>query len=720
MAVDRCRIVEIDNFTGQPTVVLDMETFETDGKYWRERDSFTFTPPVSQPRSVPVAGWRGGSRVVGVSHDNGTLSMSFRAGAGTVTGKDVALRAIADLARTIDEHVFRPRRYFEWRPVGATKSSYFEVRGPGTWAPTWNVRRFNDNENISAEMSWPVSPYALDLPMRFIDPGTITSYNREWVLATGAAPTISDFEWLPAAGDSRLLNTRHVYGSTERIAVSFTVPTVPATAQYIGAMIRCQLTDTDIYLAGRIRCNTTPELDIIKSNAAGSQSVLGTPTSITLVAGEPNWLVFRINGNVLTAEYFKNRDNPDLFTATATVTHTLAGGDITTYGFLGTVGPPNTGRVGIYFEDLNATAGNRPKVIGADREDQPAGAVRVDPFYIDSTGLPNQHNFWGLAGDLPPKMEVEVEDRATLDRPWFAMGWNSLMIQGGSGSRMPFGLHDSLSWTVDSGSWTHTSGVYRLTTTSAGGEGQIHQNVWTQGVWGQIDPDMFSDETAIEVYALITVPSTVNDPRVVLSVAPLNGVVERYTEFGPAGHTLAKPATGSRALIYRLGTIPFAVLDPQYYFVNVKVLWGIGSSGDIDFDWAWMAPASRSAKARTGIALDSSYPKFFPAASGRKRILNDLSTEHFYNAAGNPNPEGWHRHTALGGAAIDPDVSRSGFVADTPATITTGVKGASFTFISGRNIPDNPDSTNTQNEATSLDARIRLNAWPRYRFAVYE
>lgn len=725
---DRSRIVEIDPAWGLVKTILDMETIQSgDGRYYRERDTFTLTAATATTGTSSVGGIRGGTRTMGMQHDNGTLSMTFRVGPPTASvSADQALAAANELVRTIDEHAWRPNRYFEWRPVGASKSSFFEIRGPGTWTPRWSASRFDQIRTLSVEVGYPVAPYALDLPMRFIDPMGIESLARDWTTQFGSAPAITDYTVIPAAGDSRLINARHLYASNERVAVRFQVPTVPATAQWIGVLMRGSTSDGDVYLAGRIRANTTPQIDLVRGNVGGTQTALGTPVAITLTAGENNWLVARIEGNVVTVEYFKNvgvSTSPDLATPTATFTHTLAAGaNVNDFGSDTNGVPVAPGRVGLYFEDANATSSNRPKVIGGAGDS--LGGFRVEPGYFSDRISPGTVNLWGVPGDLPPKVDVELVERAALDRAWAAVSWNSLLL--GSGTIGPFGLQDSSSMTPGTGSWTNPAvagsvggTLRRLAVTSAGGVGTITTEIHPiQATSGSVDPDLFSEQVMAAVFAHLDVPSTVVNPRVVLHVRPSTASASEIDatyalEWGPAGRVLI---ARTPSIVYRLGTLPFNVIDQGWFTVTLEFYWGVGSSGNIEIDWLWFAPVSRLAQGRTGIPLDSDYPKFFPAASQTKRVYHDLTTSLEVATPTMTNPVMSASHQGMSGAFIEPDITRSG----TTGPVSIGSKrGLSLTFASARNVPDNPDAASTLDEPYSLMTRLRLNAWPRYRFAVH-
>jgi hypothetical protein len=730
---DRSRIVEIDPREGWLTTILDLEDYTgIAGRYFRERDTFQFTPPAPQQQMMPMGGVRGGQRPAQISHDNGSIGGRWRVGpdpAASGSPPDLALRAAADFVRTVDELSSRPNRYFEWRPVGASKSSFYECRGHGTWQPTYRPVQFEQRNTFSIEASWPCSPYAVDLPMRFSDPITAASYPGEWFLQAGAAPTASNFELLPAQGDSRLIHMRHVYGSSERISVPFVVGTIPAAAQWFGIVIRQQLADTDEYIAGRIRCGIVGggQLDLVRGNADGSQTALGTPVASPIVGAEQNWLVVRIEGAVVTVEYYKN--TPGIFDGLApthTFTHTLTAGDATKFGFSSNA--PARGRVGLYFEDIVSAGSQKPKVLGGNPTLGTYRGFRVEPAYSPQLVMPGDVKMWNVPGDLPPKIDVELTDSEPAVRPWFGMGWNSLFVNTTATEKPPFGVIDSSDFNVALGvGWSsvvdasaHGGEWWRLVTDAAGGNAILYFESFPWQGSGSIDPDAFSEETSVEVFALLRLPSTVVQPYIVLNQSPsLGGEHARYTpEYGTVGKPLALPSSGSRALLYRLGTLSFDTSRPVYRNIFMEFRWGAGSSGNIDFDYAWMIPAARSARVRTGIPLDSSYPSFFPLASGQKRIFHDLSTEISSTVPLLDSARGWATHGGLAGSHIEPDVARSGRTGENPALIGDR-QGAIFTFAGGLSVPDNPDAANPGETNNTLNTRLSLNAWPRYRFAVH-
>jgi hypothetical protein len=727
---DLTRITDIDPFTGQPTVVLDLQDFDgVNGRFARERGTFQFTPPTNEPRTLPAGGRRGGNRPVGNKIGNGTIAAAFRVGPDGVAGSaDSAIAAASDLVATIDDIAIRPDRYVEWRPEGASKSSFYEIRGPGTWAPQYDAIRFAAVRTMPIQASWPVAPYALDLPMRFVDHmGVDTWAGGEWSQQAGTAPTVTNYQWALAAGDSRFIHRRHLYGSGERIMLRYKAPgTVPATAQYLGIIIR-QQSDPNVYLAGRIRLNTSPQLDLVKGTAGGGQTALGTPVSVAQLANENNWLVVRINHLTITIEYYRGGvAHPEMAAApTNTFTYTLTGGDATTYGVANNV--PKAGRIGIYAEDLNATASNRPTIIAAGSPVHSPGAFRVEPHYTGVIALPSNVNVTHVPGDLPPKLDVDVIDESATDRAWFGIGWNSLyMATGSPEGGPPFGAIPSDrfqfgEWSTVADATALGGSVQRVALLSTGDtmETAPAQLVGWQP-FGSIDDDDSSDEVWMEIYAMLRVPSTAVTPYLTVSAAPSSVEVwERFytPEWGVTGRPLEVPTTGTRAMLHRLGTLPFPVAQPSYIVLYHKLTYGVGSSGNLDLDWTWMTPVRRTARNRTGIPLDDSYPSFLKADS-RKRIHADLTADR--GEFGSPYGERieWSRAGGLGGAHIEPDVRRSGLTGLDLATYDE-CKGATITVAGTRQVPDNPDKASTVTDSSIVNVGLSLNVWPRHRFAAH-
>lgn len=105
------------------------------------------------------------------------------------------------------------------------------------------------------------------------------------------------------------------------------IPDATFTASMVGGVIRHL--DSNNYLFGRI--NASGVLEIGKVDG-GVSSTLNSGGSVSRSASTSYWIRFRGNGNVLTVEHFTSDPRIGAPTPTASITFTLAGGDITKFG----------------------------------------------------------------------------------------------------------------------------------------------------------------------------------------------------------------------------------------------------------------------------------------------------------------------------------------------------------------------------------------------------
>lgn len=120
------------------------------------RDTLAFTPP--PPRQVVADQERrwGGGIVVGETHENGAVAAEwYVSGADRDDAVVNAEALLADL--TGDE----TNRYLEWRPDGASRSVYFELRGPGQPEVMHRWLEWQQTGKLHLKASVPVAPLAV-------------------------------------------------------------------------------------------------------------------------------------------------------------------------------------------------------------------------------------------------------------------------------------------------------------------------------------------------------------------------------------------------------------------------------------------------------------------------------------------------------------------------------------------------------------------------------
>lgn len=158
------RIVSLLQPSGFALEILNLQ--DPTGGIVAERDTWKFTPPPSRLRSVSSERRYQGSRPVGQAHDNATLGATFRVTAPSGNADDALRRWGAFIAACDSAGV---GRHIEWRPDGATHSTFHEIRGPAAWDPVYSWVQFNQVRSISIAAAWPVAPLPLLAPMDVFD-----------------------------------------------------------------------------------------------------------------------------------------------------------------------------------------------------------------------------------------------------------------------------------------------------------------------------------------------------------------------------------------------------------------------------------------------------------------------------------------------------------------------------------------------------------------------
>ena len=174
----------------------------------------------------------------------------------------------------------------------------------------------------------------------------------------------------------------------------------------------------------------------------------------------------------------------------------------------------------------------------------------------------------------------------------------------------------------------------------------------------------------------------------------------KYTaEYGSGGKILAKPSSGAKFRMVRLGTLTFLVdrQRPVRWKVKLAGSYAAGSTGSFGIDYLILAPARQRACGPTGKALDATYPKFVQSTSETsKTVKSDLS-----GRVKNPGSYSKFEH---------PDAGLGGSLLELPAAATDlAVKLSSL-------VPDDP-SSDTTNEQLAHTAAVHLSIIPRYHLA---
>ena len=258
---------------------------------------------------------------------------------------------------------------------------------------------------------------------------------------------------------------------------------------------------------------------------------------------------------------------------------------------------------------------------------------------------------------------------------------------------------DLSTWASVSDANYRTGSGIRVTTAGAG---------TTAATWfvdpALVVPDDFTQgELDVEVFARVELDGAVVSPRLTLSTVPEAGTSfgpQKYTaEYGSGGKRLAKPSSGAKFRMVRLGTLTFLVdrQRPVRWKIKLAGTYATASTGSFGIDYLILAPARQRACGPTGKALDATYPKFVQSTSETvKTVKSDLSGRV-------KNPASYSRFE-------HPDAGLGGSLLELPAAAADlAVKLSSL-------VPDDPTS-DTTTEQLSHTATVHLAVTPRYHLA---
>lgn len=135
------------------TVVV--KNLDDQTNYVMNRDSFKVTAP---PRHTIMAQRQrryGGARPVGETHDNGTISWTALVRGATT---DACLANVESMLAVLESAA--TDLFFEWKPVNATSSVFYEIRGPATWQSIYSSVQMDGAVSMQVEITIPVAPIA--------------------------------------------------------------------------------------------------------------------------------------------------------------------------------------------------------------------------------------------------------------------------------------------------------------------------------------------------------------------------------------------------------------------------------------------------------------------------------------------------------------------------------------------------------------------------------
>ncbi len=192
---DRRRLVRISPVTGTVTTIRDLET---GANYQSIAGSFNVTPGARKPQMSTSHRRYGGARTANEQHDNGTIAWKMLvAGSSADNVLANATAVLSDLESPV------PDLLFEWRPDGATYSTYYEIRGPSVWKPTYEWHQFKGALSMVVDVSLPVAPLARhDQVTIAISSTTLPATIALGTAIPGDAPALADITLTHSGGSA--------------------------------------------------------------------------------------------------------------------------------------------------------------------------------------------------------------------------------------------------------------------------------------------------------------------------------------------------------------------------------------------------------------------------------------------------------------------------------------------------------------------------------------
>jgi hypothetical protein len=606
---DRLRYVTLDG-GGRPSTLLDLND-EVNFGVVRESFLVVFGQGGKQAVMSPADRRYGGERQHGEITPNGQITWSALVMGGSA---DACIATVEAMLAQLEAN---PRELLlEWRPDGASQSSLFEVRGTGSWEAKYNWAQFAGAQSMVFNVSVPVAPLARGLPMDIWDLYSVDT-RGDYTYDSGltANEEVAGGALHCAANpntEQRAIHTARGYQYGDNQQTILGNPGATITGWKNGVILKRTAANTylEVYVDDE---GTNSRLRIDKIVAGVRTNLATTNLAARVKAATLHWVRGRIEGPVVTAEYFLVPP-PPVAAATTTNNHTLtAGAEFETFG--PTVkGAP--GRVWI------------PKTVGASVDD-----YVVEPYTYHNVTLPEKLPLSGtIPGDAPAKADITITASGGAAAPiWALLGWAP---KPGTGlAQAPFGI-------VEAETAGNLSGWSAAGDGGARGGQSLHDaaalSTTVYSASWPVDPslmarDAFTTEIAVEVWARVEMANTIVTPSLTLSVRPEDGLsygAARYTdERGSAGKLLTVPTAAAWRMV-RLGTLRMLVdpLRPRKWLLWLAGSVGAGTAGEWKIDYLVLIPAAARACSPSSKANDSSFPQFIAStAQTSKTIKHDLS-----------------------------------------------------------------------------------------------
>lgn len=180
---DRRRIVTLDS-AGTATVLVDLEAA---GAIQAVRDSFKVNAPARKPVMSQRARRYAGARTVFETHDNGSITETLLVQGASV---DLCIAQASTLLKVLE--AARQDLFFEWRPDGASSSTFYEVRGPATYKANPSWAQLTTANSMMIDVTIPVAPLAWLTPQTFTISSTDLPAVKALASIGGDAPALAN------------------------------------------------------------------------------------------------------------------------------------------------------------------------------------------------------------------------------------------------------------------------------------------------------------------------------------------------------------------------------------------------------------------------------------------------------------------------------------------------------------------------------------------------
>lgn len=294
---ERLRLVSL-RWPKPPAVLVDLAVTPQGSQLLR--DTFAVKMgDVTQSLSASTSRW-GGSRVVGERRQNAMLSVTLLIlGDPTAASpKDSALRRIQNVLQSA-LMANNPELAIEWRPDGATYSTFWRLRGPASYALNYSWAKFTSGNYFPVDIAFPVAPTGEGAPYDICDDfSTDTITGGDWIKDAGTGTLfVNGGALAPSQIAGTAMRYRHArgypYGDVEVLAKITTGTTL--TNGLWGVYLAADTTGADT----KLMLELTPTGYSLVKWVAGTRTSLSGPTAITVTANTTYYFLLRRAGNVL-------------------------------------------------------------------------------------------------------------------------------------------------------------------------------------------------------------------------------------------------------------------------------------------------------------------------------------------------------------------------------------------------------------------------------------